>query len=65
MSEVYSEMQNVVNRIHSRMDIDQEGEYYRLEFGCERFKHISDTFDSDQVSMKEEPYQRWKWWKHH
>lgn len=64
MFEGFSEMQNVVNRIHTRMDIDQEGEYYRLEFGCERFKHISDTPEAERISAKEEPALRWKWWRH-
>lgn len=65
MFEGFSEMQNVVSRIHTRMDIDHEGEYYRLEFGCERFKHLSDTaVDSDQIRVKEEPFHLLKWWKH-
>lgn len=64
MFEGFSEMQNVVSRIHTRMDIDQEGEYYRLEFGCQRFKHISDTAEAVRISANEEPSLRWKWWRH-
>ncbi|MFC7680510.1 hypothetical protein [Paenibacillus sp. GCM10028914] len=63
MFEGFSEMQNVVSKIHTRMDIGEEGEYYRLEFGCERFKHFSDDI-GDLMITKEEPHQRWRWWKH-
>ncbi|WP_054957747.1 hypothetical protein [Paenibacillus dakarensis] len=65
MFEGFSEMQNVVSRIHTRVDSDQESEYYRLEFGCERFKHISGTeAEGDRKVVKEEPLHRFKWWKH-
>ncbi|MGM1046219.1 MAG: hypothetical protein ACQEXX_08755 [Bacillota bacterium] len=64
MFEGFSEMQNVVSRIHTNMDIDHEGEYYRLEFGCKRFKHISDTAEDERITVKEEPSLLWKWWRH-
>lgn len=65
MFEGFSEMQNVVSRIHTRTNIDHESEYYRLEFGCERFSHLSDTAaDSDRIRVKGEPFHLLKWWKH-
>ena len=65
MFECFSEMQNVVNQTNTRSDLDQEGEYYRLEFGCQRFKHIADLPDAEQYSVKAEPsFLRWMWWKH-
>lgn len=65
MFEGFSDMQNVISRMHTHTDFDQESEYYRLEFGCERFKHFSGTeVDDHRIRVKEEPFFRLKWWKH-
>ncbi|WP_106769101.1 hypothetical protein [Paenibacillus faecalis] len=64
MFEGFSEMQNVVHRIHTRPDINHEDEYYRLEFGCNRFKHISDLAEDERLTVKEEPSLLRKWWRH-
>ena len=61
-----SEMQNAVDRIHVRADFDAEGEYYRLEFGCGRFKHISEAPPSAKEAAPDHAAPvRWKWWARH
>lgn len=65
MFECFSELQNVVNQSNARAGLLEEDEYYRLEFGCDKFKHISDLPEPVQSSIKLEPsFTRWKWWKY-